>query len=174
MGKKIIIIGNGGTGKSTLSTKLSAMLDIPVHHLDLLTFTDDGKPVGESAFRERLNTLFANESWIIEGWSYQSTLSDRIAAADTIIYLEYPIWFSYWNAFKRSLYSLVRPDKYSPIKPLWEYSKQIAKAMWLVHKIYEPQARTLLSNITGKYYYHCTTRRDLNRNFKQWEALAKT
>lgn len=144
------------------------MLDIPVHHLDLLTFTADGGHVGEAVFRKRLSEILITDSWIVEGWSYQSTLAERIDAADTIIYLDYPIWFSYWNACKRSFYSLFRSDTYSPIAPLWKHSKQIAKAMWLVHTKYEPQARQLLSAVTDKYYYHLRSRKELNLSLKNW------
>ena len=169
MGKKIIIIGNGGTGKSTLGAKLSKVLGIPVHHLDLLTFTEDGGHVGETVFRKHLTEILSTDSWIVEGWSYQSTLAERIAAADTIIYLDYPIWFSYWNALKRNIYSIFRRDKYSPVASLWRRSRQIIKAMWLVHTVYEPQARTMLKAMGKKYYYHFMNRKDLKKKVKGWE-----
>ncbi len=34
---RILIIGNGGTGKSTLADRLGKEYDIPVTHLDLLS-----------------------------------------------------------------------------------------------------------------------------------------
>jgi adenylate kinase family enzyme len=170
MGKKIIIIGNGGTGKSTLGTKLSKIMGIEVHHLDLLTFTEDGGHIGEAVFHTRLKEILSRDSWIVEGWSYQSTLSERFTAADTIIYLDYPIWVSYWGALKRNIYSTFRRDRYTPVRSLWKKSGLIARAMWKVHKIYEPQARILLSTIENKYYYHFKNRRQLRNKMQKWKV----
>jgi adenylate kinase family enzyme len=39
---KIIIVGNGGTGKSTLGEKLGKELNIPVSHLDRLGLKKTG------------------------------------------------------------------------------------------------------------------------------------
>jgi len=36
--KKIALIGSSGAGKSTLSRELTAMLSIPVYHLDQLNW----------------------------------------------------------------------------------------------------------------------------------------
>ncbi|MBP9095253.1 MAG: topology modulation protein [Ignavibacteria bacterium] len=38
--KKIVILGNGGSGKSTLGEKLSEKLKSPVYHLDKLAFKE--------------------------------------------------------------------------------------------------------------------------------------
>jgi adenylate kinase family enzyme len=47
---KIIIIGNGGTGKSTLGDQLSRLLSIPIYHIDELTMKEGWERVPESDF----------------------------------------------------------------------------------------------------------------------------
>ncbi len=171
MGTKIIIIGNGGSGKSTLGKRLAALTGYPLYHLDLLTFNEDGSNVSESVFTSRLNEILNGEQWIVEGWSYQSTMAARFAASDTIIYLDYPIWVCYWNALKRTVNSTFRRNEFSPVRTsLWPHTVRIAKAMWRVHTVLEPEARQLLEGyIASRYYYRVAHRSALAALLKQWK-----
>ncbi len=171
MGKKIMIIGNGGSGKSTLSIGLGKMLDIPVTHLDLMTFSSTGEPVGLEPMVGKLREVLLRDKWIVEGWSYQSTMQERINNADTIIYLAYPLWYCYWNALKRQVKSTFRPDPFSPIRTsLWRKSSYIAKAMWRVHRVHIPEAEDMLSKVKEKYIYKIRSRRVLGKQMKSWET----
>lgn len=170
MGKKIIIIGNGGAGKSTLSLKLGRLLGISVTHLDLITFSKTGEPLGIEQMREKLYEVLKNDEWIIEGWSYQTTMQERIDNADTIIYLDYPLWFCYWNALKRQIKSTFHSDPFSPLTTsLWRKTLVIAKAIWRVHKIHIPQLENMLSHVEGKYLYCFHSRGELGKQMKVWE-----
>ncbi|MEM6987006.1 MAG: adenylate kinase, partial [Pseudomonadota bacterium] len=52
--------------------------------------------------------------WIIEGFGPMNSLAsfnERIAAADTLIYIDLPYWLTYWLVTKRCLKSLfVKPE----------------------------------------------------------------
>lgn len=170
MGTKIVIIGNGGSGKSTLAKKLAVRTGYPLYHLDLLTFNEDGSNVSEAHFTERLNEILVTDQWIVEGWSYQSTMQARLSASDTIIYLDYPIWICYWNALKRTMKSTFRHNEFSPVRTsLWPHTVRIAKAMWRVHTMLEPKTRVLLEEyIRLKFYYHPKNRRELKLMWAMW------
>ena len=87
--KKIIIIGCPGSGKSTFSRALRDRLDIPVYHLDMMYWNADKTTVEKSVFLERLSAVLKKEEWIIDG-NYSSTMRSRMAACDTVIFLDYP------------------------------------------------------------------------------------
>ena len=87
--KKIIIIGCPGSGKSTFSRALRDRLDIPVYHLDMMYWNEDKTTVEKSVFLERLSAMLKKEEWIIDG-NYSSTMRLRMAACDTVIFLDYP------------------------------------------------------------------------------------
>lgn len=65
---RIVILGNSGSGKSTMARRLSGELGIPHLDLDQLAWTAPGirKPLSESA-REIEAFMAANPSWIAEG-----------------------------------------------------------------------------------------------------------
>mgnify|MGYP001232416390 FL=1 len=162
--KKIIILGNGGSGKSTLGEKFSKYLNIPVYHLDKLTFKTGWVTVNEKEFTGQLKKILLTDEWIIEGWSYNSTIPMRLSAADLIIYLELSVWLCYWYALKRHLQYTFKQNPYDPPHSnIWKKTIRMVKAMWIVHKIYEPQLRELLTNYTeSKTIIRLHSRNELN------------
>ncbi len=87
--KRILLIGCPGSGKSTLARALHAATEIPLCHLDMLYWNADRTTVEKELFRSRLGEVLAGESWIIDG-NFSSTMELRMAAADTVILLDYP------------------------------------------------------------------------------------
>lgn len=87
--KKIIVIGCPGSGKSTFSRKLAVKTGIPLYHLDMMYWNADKTVVEKSVFLKRLNDALAKDAWIIDG-NYASTMEQRLAACDTVFFLDYP------------------------------------------------------------------------------------
>jgi adenylate kinase family enzyme len=88
--KRIIVIGCPGSGKSTFSKKLHQVTQIPLYHLDMLYWNSDKTTVTKTVFRERLNQVIHQETWIIDG-NYGSTMELRLQACDTVFFLDYPL-----------------------------------------------------------------------------------
>ena len=88
--KKIIVIGCPGSGKSTVSRALHNKTGIPLYHLDMMYWNSDKTTVEKSVFRERLSAVLEKDGWIIDG-NYGSTMELRMAACDTVIFLDYPL-----------------------------------------------------------------------------------
>ena len=88
--KKIIVIGCPGSGKSTVSRALHNKTGIPLFHLDMMYWNADKTTVEKSVFLERLSAVFEKDEWIIDG-NYGSTMELRMAACDTVIFLDYPL-----------------------------------------------------------------------------------
>ena len=88
--KKVIVIGCPGSGKSTVSRALHNKTGIPLHHLDMMYWNADKTTVEKSVFLERLSAVLAKDEWIIDG-NYGSTMELRMAACDTVIFLDYPL-----------------------------------------------------------------------------------
>ncbi|WP_217585833.1 topology modulation protein [Lentibacillus saliphilus] len=111
--KKIMVIGvSAGAGKSTFAMKLGEKLGIHVYHLDALFWKPGWVQTMDEEFAEAQTHIIKNEQkWIIEG-NYSSTYSIREEQADTIIYLELPLWLCLYRVVKRFITyrGQTRPD----------------------------------------------------------------
>ena len=88
--KKVIVIGCPGSGKSTVSRTLHNKTGIPLYHLDMMYWNADKTTVEKSVFLERLSVVLEKDEWIIDG-NYGSTMELRMAACDTVFFLDYPL-----------------------------------------------------------------------------------
>jgi adenylate kinase family enzyme len=86
---RIAIIGCGGSGKSHLARRLAEHLDLPLTHLDAVYYDDEWNTLPKEKFAAIQQQLVAAPRWVIEG-NYASTLPIRLAAADTVVFLDLP------------------------------------------------------------------------------------
>jgi adenylate kinase family enzyme len=86
---RIAIVGCGGSGKTHLATRLAALLNLPLTHLDGVYYDADWNPLPHEDFSAIQRELVSAPRWLIEG-NYASTLPIRLAAADTVIFLDLP------------------------------------------------------------------------------------
>ena len=109
--ERIIIIGCGGAGKSTLARKLGEVLDLPVVHLDKLFWKPNWVEKSNEEFDALLAQELAKDRWIMDG-NFNRTMPERIKRCDTIIYLDFSRFACLMGVLKRIIttYGTVRPD----------------------------------------------------------------
>lgn len=105
--KKIAILGSEGCGKSTLAMQLGPLLDIEVLHLSRVFWKPNWIFTPPSESEKILADWLQKDSWIVEGED-PNTLDIRLAAADTIIFMDFNPLISFWRMLKRQLTYLGR------------------------------------------------------------------
>ena len=102
IGRRVLVIGMAGSGKSTFSRALSAKTGLQVIHLDLYQWKPGWVRPSEEERRETQSRVLAGNAWIADG-NDLDTLELRLARADTVVLLETPWWTCASRAFKRGL-----------------------------------------------------------------------
>lgn len=87
---RILIVGCGGAGKSTLAREMGDKFNIPVIHLDKLHWLPNWIERPDSEFYTLLEKELEKPRWIIDG-NYTRTFEWRLQYADLCIFLDYPI-----------------------------------------------------------------------------------
>lgn len=101
--KRILVIGNAGSGKTTFAQALAQKLNLPLIHLDQLFWLTDWEQREQAEFDQLLLNELKKEAWVMDG-NYARTLPFRIEYADTVIFLDFNRWICTWRVIKRWIY----------------------------------------------------------------------
>ena len=167
--KRIIIIGCGGAGKSTLARQLGEKLSIPVVHLDKIFWNPGWVEKSPEEFDELHRRELAKETWIIDG-NFNRTMAERIDRCDTVIYLDFNRFACVWGVIKRILttYGTVRPDMgegcperidFDFLQWVWNYNRDKRKRNYQLLKSASHAQSIILKN-----------RREVKRFLRQLET----
>lgn len=155
---RILILGSGGSGKTTFARKLSDQTKLPVIHLDALHWKPNWIAPDKQSWQTQVAALVQQDTWILDG-SYFGTLPLRLQRAQLIIYLDIPNWRCIWNIFKRriqyaSFRGKIRPGMppgcpetiyFSFLKWVWTYPwKEKPKVFDSIKKLKSPGTQVLV------------------------------
>lgn len=109
--KRILIIGTGGSGKTTLARRVAERTGLPLIHLDTLYWHPGWQPTPLEEWRATIQRLVSQDRWIMDG-NYGATLDLRLEACDTVVFLDLPRLTCLWRVLKRQLRHVgrVRPE----------------------------------------------------------------
>jgi adenylate kinase family enzyme len=147
---RIAVVGNSGTGKTSMARHLAQRLQVPHTELDAIFHQPGWTELDVTEFRRRVGVLVAEPRWVIDG-NYRQVRDLIWARADTVVWLDLPrhvvmrriIWRTVsraltrqvlWNGNRERLRNLWswQPER-SMIRWSWtqhhEYRKRYAAAM---------------------------------------------
>jgi len=147
--QKIIIIGSGGSGKSTFARELGKKLDLPVIHLDSEFWKPGWVMPEREEWLKKLENLLSEPKWIAEG-NYKSSLEFRLNKADAVIFLDFKRSVCIYRVIKRYLKyrRTTRPDMAEGCGE--QIDLEFAKWLWGFPKKVRPQMIEILAKYPEK------------------------
>jgi adenylate kinase family enzyme len=101
--KRVVILGRGASGKSTLARRLGEITGLPVIELDQVFWRAGHLATPRDQWEVLQEKLVAEEEWIMDGdLGPYDTVEIRLRAADTIILLDFSLIRCAWRAVRRS------------------------------------------------------------------------
>lgn len=105
VGRRVVVIGLAGSGKSTFSRALSSRTRLPVIHLDVHYWKPGWEKPSAEEWGDKVRGLLAGDSWIADG-NYYEVLDLELERADAVVILDTPWWVCAGRAFLRGLRGL--------------------------------------------------------------------
>ena len=160
---RVAVIGNAGGGKSTLCRQLSQALDIEAYAIDKIQWKPGWVAVSDAEFQKKHDALLALDKWIIDGWGNWDALKIRFIAADTIIFVDHPLYIHYWWALKRQFKCIFKPRPDGPEGcPMLPMTWPLMKMIWRIHTEARPQLMELIGSFrTSKQVFHIQSPHEL-------------
>ncbi len=160
--KKVVVIGSGGSGKSTFSRKLGDATGLPVVHLDQLYWHAGWVKTPADEWEEIVRREIDRPEWIMDG-NFGGTRKMRLEACDTVILLDLPRYVCLYRVLKRTLRyrNRTRPDmtegcreRFDPEFLLW---------VWNYPNGGRARAENDISQVGSKDVYVLKSRQEIER-----------
>src|SRR5437899_318961 len=100
---RVVILGRGGAGKSSMARRLGSLTGLPVVELDKIFWQPSLSPKSREAWEELQRTLTRRPKWIMDGdLGPYDFLETRLEAADTVFVLDFPLVVCLARVMRRS------------------------------------------------------------------------
>ena len=109
--RRVMVIGQPGSGKSTFARALGDVTGLPVVHIDMIHWQSGWRERSREEKDRLTRAVHARDAWIFEG-GHSRTWPERLARADTLIWLDVPLPLRLWRVIRRAVTGLgrTRPD----------------------------------------------------------------
>ena len=161
--QRILIIGCGGAGKSTLARALGEKTGLPVVHLDQIWWAPgDWQHMEKEEFDDRLLEEMQKPQWILDG-NFRRTLEMRLEKCDTVIYLDFPslVCLKNWMGRVMKNWGHARADMAEGCTE--RFDPEFARWIWNFNKNYRDRFYELLNQAEGKQVIILRSRREVEK-----------
>ena len=144
--KKVAVFGNAGGGKSTLARNLAALTHLPLYPLDKIQFRPGGGEVPHAEYLTAHAELLQRDAWIIDGFGCVTSAWERFAHADTLVYIDLPLFTHFLWVSKRFVKGLVvTPEGWPDGSPMIRSTMNSYHVLWSCHRHLTPRYRALVA-----------------------------
>jgi adenylate kinase family enzyme len=142
--QRVSVVGNSGSGKSRLASRVAQVLGVPYIELDAIHHLPGWEPIDPALFAATVGEIAETDGWVIDG-NYRTVVVEGPvwARADTVVWLDLPRWRVMSQVIRRTLTRLVRREELwngnrEPLRTLWAWNpeRSIIRWAWTRHATY--------------------------------------
>ena len=161
--RRVMIIGQAGSGKSTLARIMGGITHMPVVHIDHIHW--------QAGWVERTGPekdalcaqVHGRELWIFEG-GRSSTWPERLARADTLIWLDFPLLLRLPRVLWRTLHYWDRNRPDLPEGYPDRFSLDFLRWIWTTRRSARPKMLALYDSVPpDKAKHRLRSQREVDR-----------
>ena len=154
--KKVAVFGGPGAGKSTLAKTLAQLTGLPWYPLDLIEYRAGGGKVPHEEYLKAHADLLKQDQWVIDGFGCVPSAWERFAAADTLVYIDLPLFTHYKWVTKRLVASVfsVNPEGWPEGSPVWSSTMSCYSKILLCDRHLTPKYRQLVAEAASTKEVH--------------------
>jgi adenylate kinase family enzyme len=115
--QRISIVGQSGSGKTTLAKRLSSQFGLVHIELDSIHWQANWTALDKNNFRQHILEATAQKAWVIDG-NYSVVQDIVLARADTLVWLDYPLWRIFWQLTPRTVHRALSGEE------IWNGNKE--------------------------------------------------
>lgn len=165
--QRVLVIGSGGSGKSTIANQLGKLLNLEVTHLDKVYWRAGWVEPEREEWIKTVTDLIEPDSWVIDG-NYSGTLELRLQRCDTVVFLDLPRVLCLWRIVKRFLVyrNGTRPDVAEGCQE--NLNLEFIKWVWNYPRRSRPKVvKRLQAHGAGKQIFWLRSRNEVQRFLSQ-------
>jgi adenylate kinase family enzyme len=150
--RRVSVVGNSGSGKSTMAAALARRLGVPHVELDGLKHQPGWTELSRDEFAARVRTAIAADGWVIDG-NYSEVRDEIWHRADTVVWLDPPRAVVMRQVVGRTLRRVIRRTELwngnrEPWTNLYTFDPQqsVIAWAWTRHRHYQKLYKELVAD----------------------------
>jgi len=169
--RRVSVVGNSGSGKSTIASAIAERLGVPHVELDAIHHQADWEPTPPERLREAVLRRIDSEGWVVDG-NYAGVRDLVWSRADTVVWLDPPRALVVWQVLTRTLRRIAtRQELWNGNRERWRYlftlDPQVSAVLWawMRHEMYRERYERAMADPAWAHlrFVRVRSRRDAAR-----------
>ena len=164
--QRILVVAMSGAGKTTAARRLASVLGLPFHEMDALAIGPGWST--PATLVQDVAAIVREPAWVFDSWGYPQVRDAMWAAADTVVWLDYPRRVVLPRLLRRSLARSWRRDRiFGGNVERWRGWISRTHPFWHAVTTFESR-RAYLAERTGREAHLRTVRLRTPAEFETW------
>jgi adenylate kinase family enzyme len=146
---------------------------LPLYILDKIQYRSGGAEVPHDDYKLAHQQILDSDRWIIDGFGCMETLWLRLNEADTLVFVDLPLYVHFWWVTKRAIAGYFNPpDGWPENSPILKSSLSSYRVLWLCYKYLTPRYREFIEQAqSSKNVYHIRSSEQIAQFFETIKVM---